>query len=99
MEKDPVIMQQFTGTKTIAEAIIALEDMYDPDEPERCYAGYTLTFDKAAERLKSLRPKSQWKPRCFCGYVQLLTLLELLKKMVEAFLMLVVELLFLVLIY
>jgi len=46
----------------IAEAIIALEDMYDPDEPERCYAGYTLTFDKAAERLKSLRHQSQWKP-------------------------------------
>ena len=46
----------------IAEGIIALEGMYDPDEPERCYAGYTLPFNKAAERLKSLRAQNRWKP-------------------------------------
>jgi hypothetical protein len=43
-------------------AIIALEDMYDPDEPET-YAGYTLTFDKAAERLKSLKERVQPRPK------------------------------------
>jgi len=46
----------------IAQAILALESMYDPDYPERHYAGYTLTFDKAAERLKSLRHQNRWKP-------------------------------------
>lgn len=48
--------------EAIGEAIIALEAMYNPDEPERRYAGYTLTFDKAAERLKSLRHQNRWKP-------------------------------------
>lgn len=43
-------------------AIIALEDMYSENEPETTYAGFSLPFDKAASRLKSLRPQSHWKP-------------------------------------
>ena len=46
----------------ITQAIIALEDMYDEDMPNTCYAGCKLPFNKAAERLKSLRPqqKVEW---------------------------------------
>ena len=48
--------------EAISMAIIALEDMYSEDEPETTYAGHGMPFDKAADRLKSLRPKKQWKP-------------------------------------
>ena len=62
-----------TGKQNIAEwseedkeainmAVIALEDMYSEHEPETTYAGYSLPFDKAASRLKTLRPQKQWKP-------------------------------------
>lgn len=48
----------------IGMAIIALEDMYDEDEPNTTYGGYNLPFNKAAERLKSLKdrvqPKQEW---------------------------------------
>jgi len=46
----------------IGMAIIALEDMYDEDAPNTTYGGYNLPFNKAAERLKSLRPQNRWKP-------------------------------------
>ena len=46
----------------IGMAIIALEDMYDEDTPNTTYGGYNLPFNKAAERLKSLRPQNRWKP-------------------------------------
>ena len=39
----------------IEQAIIALEDMFDKDHPLSCYSGYKLPFDKAAERLKSIK--------------------------------------------
>ncbi len=49
----------------IGMAIIALEDMYDEDAPNTTYGGYNLPFNKAAERLKSLKdrvqPKQEWK--------------------------------------
>ena len=38
-------------------AIIALEDMYDEDAPNTTYGGYNLPFNKAAERLKSLKDR------------------------------------------
>ena len=40
-------------------AVIALEDMYSENEPETTYAGYSLPFDKAASRLKSLKERVQ----------------------------------------
>ena len=46
----------------IGMAIIALEDMYDEDEPNTTYGGYNLPFNKAAERLKSLKQRHAWKP-------------------------------------
>lgn len=46
----------------IGMAIIALDDMYNPDEPNDTYAGHSMPFDKAAERLKSLRERYAWKP-------------------------------------
>lgn len=51
--------------EAIGMAIIALEDMYDEDAPNTTYGGYNLPFNKAAERLKSLKdrvqPKQEWK--------------------------------------
>lgn len=45
----------------IQQAILALEDRYDEYEPNLCFLGYKLPFNKAAERLKSLRPvKQEW---------------------------------------
>ena len=48
----------------IGMAIIALENMYDPDEPNKTYAGYTMPFNKAALRLRYLKdrglPKNEW---------------------------------------
>ena len=44
----------------IQQAILALEDRYDEHEPNLCFLGYKLPFNKAAERLKTLRPS--WKP-------------------------------------
>ena len=41
----------------IEMAIIALEDMYDEDEPNTTYGGYNLPFNKAAERLKSFKER------------------------------------------
>ena len=41
----------------IGMAIIALEDMYDEDAPNTTYGGYNLPFNKAAERLKSLKDR------------------------------------------
>ena len=38
-----------------------MEDMYDPDEPNNTYAGYSMPFNKAAERLKSLKGEVQPK--------------------------------------
>ena len=46
----------------VGMAIIALEDMYDEDEPNTTYGGYNLPFNKAAERLKSLKQRHAWKP-------------------------------------
>ena len=46
----------------IGMAIIALEDMYDEDAPDTTYGGYNLPFNKAAERLKSLKERYTWKP-------------------------------------
>lgn len=46
----------------IGMAIIALEDMYDEDEPNTTYGGYNLPFNKAAERLKSIRNRITLKP-------------------------------------
>jgi hypothetical protein len=46
----------------IKQAIIALEDMYDESNPLTCYSGYKLPFNKAAERLRSLKFQNQWKP-------------------------------------
>lgn len=46
----------------IGMAIIALEDMYDPDEPNNTYAGYTMPFNKAALRLRVLKDRKTWKP-------------------------------------
>jgi len=46
----------------LAQAIIAIEDMIDEDDPQRCYAGHTQSFIKVKERLESLRPqpKREW---------------------------------------
>ena len=38
-------------------AIIALENMYDPNSPNDTYAGYTMPFNKAALRLRALRER------------------------------------------
>jgi len=46
----------------IGMAIIALEDMYDEDAPNTTYGGYNLPFNKAAERLKSIKDRVQPKP-------------------------------------
>ena len=46
----------------IDQAILALEDLYDDDCPLCRYDGYKLPYDKAAKRLKSLRPQNTWKP-------------------------------------
>ena len=46
----------------IGMAIIALEDMYDEDEPNTTFCGYNLPFNKAAERLKSFKQRHTWKP-------------------------------------
>lgn len=46
----------------IGMAIIALDDLYDEDSPDTTYGGYNLPFNKAAERLKSLKEKYTWKP-------------------------------------
>lgn len=43
--------------EAIGMAIIALEDMYDEDKPNTTYGGYILPFNKAAERLKSLKQR------------------------------------------
>jgi len=48
--------------EAIGMAIIALDDLYDEDSPDTTYGGYNLPFNKAAERLKSLRPQNRWKP-------------------------------------
>lgn len=48
----------------IGMAIIALEDMYDPESPNDTYAGYTMPFNRAALRLRYLKdrglPKNEW---------------------------------------
>ena len=41
----------------IEMAVIALEDMYNEDEPLTTYGGHDLPFNVAADRLKSLRPQ------------------------------------------
>lgn len=46
----------------IGQAIVALKDMFDEDNPQTCYAGYKLPFIDAVERLKSLKNKYTWKP-------------------------------------
>lgn len=46
----------------IGMAIIALGDMYDPDDPDNTYVGYSMPFNKAVERLKSLKQRIGWKP-------------------------------------
>ena len=46
----------------IGMAIIALDDMYDPDAPNNTYAGYSIPFNKAAERLKLIKKLKHWKP-------------------------------------
>lgn len=46
----------------IGMAIIALDDLYDEDSPDTTYGGYNLPFNKAAERLNSIKDKCTWKP-------------------------------------
>lgn len=43
--------------EAIRIAIIALDDMYDPDEPDSTYLGYSMPFNKASERLESLKDR------------------------------------------
>ena len=46
----------------IEQAIIAIEDMRNSNEPGVGYVGHKLSFDVVIERLKSLHPQSHWKP-------------------------------------
>lgn len=55
-------MKELSDEDAIGMAIIALEDMYDPDEPNNTYAGYTMPFNKAALRLRVLKERCTWKP-------------------------------------
>lgn len=47
--------------EAVEMAIIALEDMFSEDEPLTTYVSCTMPFDKAAERLRALRPQKLYK--------------------------------------
>lgn len=61
VEQNPVEWSD-KDEEAISMAIIALENMYSEDEPLTTYGGHNMPFDKAAERLKSIRHQKQWKP-------------------------------------
>lgn len=47
----------------IGMAIIALEDIYDPDEPNDTYIGYSMPVNKAAARLRYLKDRVLPQPK------------------------------------